>query len=274
MTKNRLIASLLIYNGNVVQTRRFKRTNMVGSAFTAVDFFNTWTVDEIVALDISYSDSHSDQFVDIVWNLSRRCFVPLSVGGKISDIEQVKMYTRAGADKVVVNTAAVDNPRLLREVSDNYGTQCLVISIDALPNGDMASGYEVVVGNGKKNTGVDVMEHVERCCELGAGEIMINSLENDGNRQGYDLELVRMVSDGTDVPVIAFGGVGEWEHLVAGIRDGHAQAAAAGNIFHYTEHSTKKAKEYMLEAGLPMRQSHFYNVDMPRLPEYEPYLNK
>ncbi len=273
MTKNRLIASLLLYNGNVVQTRRFKRTNMVGSAFTAVDFFNTWTVDEIMVLDISYTDTVSDQFVDIVWNLSRRCFVPLTVGGKVKNIEQVKLYTRAGADKVVINTAAVETPELLSQVAHNYGSQCLVVSIDAKPNSEMKSGYEAVVNNGKKTTGIDVLDHVSRCDALGAGEFMINSLENDGDRRGYDLDLVKLVSDSTDVPVIAFGGVGEWSHLVDGLVEGHAQAVAAGNIFHYTEHSTKKAKEFMLEAGQPMRLSQFYKVEMPRMPEYEPYLN-
>lgn len=274
MNRNRLIASLLINNGNVVQTRQFKRTNMVGSAFTAVDFFNSWSVDEIMVLEISYSESFAERFLDIVWNLSRRCFVPLTVGGKISCIDQVWAFTRAGADKVVINSAAVRNPALLDEVVSRFGSQCLVVSVDARRNQEMESGYEVVIDNGRLPAGVDVLRHVSSCANRGAGELVVNSLENDGDRRGYDLDLVRMVTEHVDIPVIAFGGVGKWDHLVEGIVEGHAQAVAAGNIFHYTEHSTKKAKEHMIAAGLPMRHPHFYKVQMPRKPQYEPYLNK
>ncbi len=273
MTKRRLIASLLVYNGNVVQTRRFKRTNMVGSAFTAVDFFNAWAVDEIMVLEISYSDAFMERFVDIVHNLSRRCFVPLTVGGKIRDLEMVNRYTRAGADKVILNTGAVRMPSLVTRIAENYGTQCVLVSIDGGPNPEMPSGYEVHIDNGREPAGKDVLEWAEECVELGAGEIMINSLAHDGNKQGYDLELTRMVSDAVGVPVIAFGGAGRWEDFVAGIEQGHADAVAAGNIFHYTEHSTKKAKEFMEKSGIPVRSSTFYKVDMPRRPAYEPYLH-
>jgi len=273
MTKKRLIASLLVYNGNVVQTRHFKRTNMVGSAFTAVDFFNGWTVDEIVVLEISYSDAFLDRFVDIVGNLSRRCFVPLTVGGKIRDLDLVKRYTRAGADKVIVNTNAVRNPELITAIAENYGSQCVVVSIDGRENPSLTSGYEVVVDNGREPSGRDVVFWGRECVKSGAGEIMINSLEHDGNKQGYNLDLTRLVADAVDVPVIAFGGAGKWQDFVAAINEGHADAAAAGNIFHYTEHSTKKAKEFMAQAGIPVRYSTFYRINMPRFPAYEPYLH-
>lgn len=273
-TKNRLIATLLVHEGNVVQARRFRRTNMVGSAFTAVDFFNTWTVDEIMVLEVSYSEAYLERFVDIVENLSRRCFVPLTVGGKVNSLDMVRRYTRAGADKVVLNTAAVGNPALLEEIATNFGSQCLVVSIDARPEPAMASGYEAVTENGRRTTGIDALELAKRCVKRGAGEIMVNQLEHDGDRRGYDLPLVRLMADNLDVPVIAFGGVGQWQHLVDGIAQGHADAVAAGNIFHYTEHSTKKAKEFMVKSGIPARHSTFYKVNMPRLPKYEPYLSE
>ncbi|MGE4552954.1 MAG: imidazole glycerol phosphate synthase subunit HisF [Desulfovibrionaceae bacterium] len=272
MTKRRLIATLLVHNGNVVQARRFRRTNMVGSAFTAVDFFNGWTVDEIMVLEVSYSDDYLERFADILENLSRRCFVPLSVGGKIRDIQTVQRYTRCGADKVVVNTAAVDTPDLLNRIAGDFGSQCLIVSIDARPDPAMPSGYEAVVANGKRPTGLDALALARDCVARGAGEIMVNELEHDGDRRGYDLDLVRLMADHLAVPVIAFGGVGRWEDLVDGVRRGNADAVAAGNIFHYTEHSTKKAKEFMEQAGIPVRHSTFYKVNMPRLPKYEPYL--
>lgn len=274
MIKKRLIASLLVYNGNVVQTRNFKRTNMVGSAFTAVDFFNSWTVDEIVVLEISYSKDFMERFVDIVYNLSRRCFVPLTVGGKIDDLEAVRRFTRAGADKVVVNTAAVRNPDLVKEIAEQYGSQCLVVSIDGDVNHDMPSGYETYVDNGKTATGLDAVRLAQEMVSRGAGELMINSLEHDGAKAGFNIKLTRMIADSVDVPVIAFGGAGRNQDFVDVIEQGHAEAAAAGNIFHYTEHSTKKAKEHMAQCGIPVRYSTFYRINMPRKPLYEPYLVK
>ncbi|MBU0482019.1 MAG: imidazole glycerol phosphate synthase cyclase subunit [Proteobacteria bacterium] len=273
MTKHRLIATLLVNNGNVVQTRKFKRTNMVGSAFTAVDFFNGWTVDEIVVLEISNSLSFTSRFIDIVHNLSRRCFVPLTVGGKIVDLEIVRIYTRAGADKVVINTGAVQNPNLITEVAENFGSQCAVVSIDGMRNPAMQSGYEVYIDNGRKPTGLDLLTWARKATELGAGELMVNSVEFDGDKRGYDLDLVRQVSGAVNVPVIAMGGVGRWQDLVDGIKQGNADAVSAGNIFHYTEHSTKKAKEFMADAGVSVRYSAFYKINMPRRPAYEPYLH-
>lgn len=271
MIKKRLIATLLVHNGNVVQTRKFKRTNMVGSAFTAVDFFNGWTVDEIVVLEISNDLSFQEKFVQIVEDLSRRCFVPLSIGGKITDLEQVRRLTRAGADKVVINTAALEKRDLIEAVSGQFGSQCLVVSIDAKPDPGQPSGYQVMVDNARRETGRDVLDWAEEAARRGAGEIMINQTEHDGDKRGYDLPLLRQLSDAVPVPVIAMGGVGSWDHLVEGVREGGADAVAAGNIFHYTEHSTKKAKEYMIEAGLPVRPTTFYKLNTPRRVRYAPY---
>ena len=158
MIKHRLIATLLVNNGVVVQTRKFKRTNMVGNAFTAVDFFNGWTVDEICVLEISNDTAHLAGFTDIIDGLSRRCFVPLSVGGKVTKLDDVHRYIRAGADKVVVNTAASDNPALVTEIAQAYGKQCVVVSIDARPDAAMPSGYRVVVDNARRDTDRDARE--------------------------------------------------------------------------------------------------------------------
>lgn len=271
MIKHRLIATLLVNNGVVVQTRKFKRTNMVGNAFTAVDFFNGWTVDEICVLEISNDTSHLSGFTDIIDGLSRRCFVPLSVGGKIRTLDDVHRYIRAGADKVVVNTAVAENSALITEISAAYGSQCMVVSIDARPDLAMPSGYRVVVENARRDTDRDAREWAKEAASAGAGELLINSVEHDGDKRGYDLPLLKIVSDAVAIPVIAMGGVGQWSDLVDGIREGGADAAAAGNIFHYSEHSTKKAKEFMLAAGLPMRGSTFYKLKTPRRVRYNPF---
>lgn len=269
--KHRLIASLLVRNGDVVQTRRFRPTNNIGSAFTAVDFFNGWTVDEIIVLEISQDESHIGRFEEIIEGLSRRCFVPLTVGGKVRTLDRVRTYTLAGADKIALNTAALETPELVSRIAAQYGSQCVVISIDARRNADQPSGYEAVGNRGRTPSGRDARAWAQEVVRLGAGEILLNEIEHDGDKRGYDLELVRIISDAVDVPVIAFGGVGNWDHLVDGIRLGHAHAVAAGNIFHYTEHSTKKAKEHMIAAGLPVRATTFYKVAMPRRPAYRPF---
>jgi cyclase len=271
MIKNRLIATLLVNNGMVVQTRRFKRTNVVGNAFTAVDFFNSWAVDEIVVLEISHDPSSLDEFVGIVEGLSRRCFVPLAVGGKVRDLDTVHRYVRAGADKVVINTGAFDRPSLIRETSAAYGSQCVVVSIDAAEDDAMPSGYRVAVDNARRLVDCDAVAWAREAVTCGAGELMVNAVSHDGDKRGYDLELIKNISDAVTVPVIAMGGVGEWSHLVDGIRIGGASAAAAGNIFHYVEHSTKKAKEFMTASNLPVRPTPFYKLKTPRRVRYNPF---
>ena len=271
MPKNRLIATLLVDSGRVVQTRQFKRTNMVGSAFTAVDFFNGWTVDEIVVLEISNDNDHLERMKDIVVELSRRCFVPLSVGGKIRDLDLARRYLRIGADKVVLNTGAVERPELISDVAGAYGQQCVIVSIDGKPDDAMPSGYRVAIDNARRETALDLLDWAREAVNRGAGELMVNSTSHDGNKGGYDLALIRKVAEAVPVPVIAMGGVGKLSDFVDGITLGQADAVAAGNIFHYFEHSTKKAKETMADAGLPVRHIGFYKVNMPRRPKYRPF---
>lgn len=271
MLKHRLIATLLVDSGNVVQTRFFKRTNMVGSALTAVDFFNGWTVDEIIVLEISSDTKWLPQVQRIVTELSKRCFVPLSVGGKIRDVEHAARYIRIGADKVVLNTGAVERPALIDEIAGRYGTQCVVVSIDGRPDETMPSGYRVVIDNARRATELDVVAWAREAAALGAGELMINSTTHDGNKAGYDLTLLKKVTSTVNIPVIAMGGAGKLSDFVDGITLGGADAVAAGNIFHYFEHSTKRAKEAMAAAGLPVRSIGFYRVNMPRRPKYRPF---
>ncbi len=271
MPKHRLIATLLIDRGHIVQTRCFKRTNMVGSAYTAVDFFNGWTVDEIVALEISPDAGALARMTEIVAELSRRCFVPLSVGGKIRDLGLARDYLRLGADKVVLNTGAVERPALIAEIAAHYGRQCVVVSIDARPDAAMPSGYRVMIDNARRDTGLDAAAWARQAAAEGAGELMVNATTHDGNKQGYDLKLTRAVAEAVPVPVIAMGGVGKLADFVDGIRIGGADAVAAGNIFHYFEHSTKKAKEAMAAAGIPVRHIGFYKLDMPRRLKYRPF---
>jgi imidazole glycerol-phosphate synthase subunit HisF len=271
MLKHRLIATLLVDCGNIVQTRHFKRTNMVGSAFTAVDFFNGWTVDEIIVLDISPDTSWTPRMLEIVTELSRRCFVPLSVGGKIRDVDTAARYLRIGADKVVINTAAIERPSLITEIAERYGRQCVIVSIDGRPDAEAPSGYAVTIDNGRRDTKQDVVGWAREAQDRGAGELMINSTTHDGNKQGYDLNLIKKVSAAVSIPVIAMGGAGQLSHFVDGIVSGGADAVAAGNLFHYFEHSTKKAKEAMAAAGLPVRGIGFYKVNMPRRPRYRPF---
>jgi len=271
MIKHRLIATLLVHDGDVVQTRRFRRTNMVGSAFTAVDFFNAWAVDEILVLNVSRTEEKQAVFETIVEGLSSRCFVPLTVGGKIRTLERVQHYTRAGADKVVINSHAVARPEFITEVADVYGSQCVVVSIDAAPDPSMPSGYQVRVDNGTQPTERDAIAWAREASQRGAGELLVNAIEHDGDKRGYDLALLKRVSEAVRIPVIAMGGVGNWDHLIEGISDGGADAVAAGNIFHYTEHSTKKAKEHLASHGLAVRNSAFYKVNMPKRPKYRGY---
>lgn len=270
-TKHRLIATVLVNNGIVVQTRKFKRTNMVGNAFTAVDFFNSWSVDEIIVLDISNSSEFDFKFLNIIEELSKRCFVPLSVGGKIANIEHVRKYTYAGADKIVVNTQAFLNPKLIMEITNKFGRQSCIVSIDVKSDTSQPSGYAIATNNGCNFHSYDAMKWALNVQKLGAGEVMVNNVDYDGDKRGYDLVIMEKMSNSLNIPVIAMGGVGKWQDLHDGIIKGRVDAVAAGNIFHYTEHSTKKAKEYLQKAGINVRVSDFYKINMPRKQKYRPF---
>lgn len=269
MLKKRLIPSLLVRDGRIVQSVQFRHTNVIGNVITAVDFFNGWAVDEIVILDVSRDHTGRAEFLDIVDELSERCFVPLTVGGWIASIADIETLLEHGADKIAVNTHAFRNPAFITEAAKVFGSQCIVVSIDA-KRGE--SGEPVVwIDRGRERTGVGAVEWARRAEQHGAGEILLTSIDNDGMRKGYDLPLMKGVSAAVGIPVIAFGGVGHWSHMVAGVKEGGVDAVSAGNIFHFTEHSTKKAKEYLREHGVDVRDTFFYRVSIPRRPRYKQY---
>lgn len=252
MLKKRLIPVLILRDGKVVQSVQFKHTNVIHwKPSTAVDCFDRWAADEIVILDVSRDQKQRTIFYDTIVDLSKKCFVPLTVGGWVDSVDEVCKLLRLGADKVVINTEAVFNPELISECVQVVGTQCIVVSIDAKKTGE--GQYEVYIDRGSKSANLSPFDWAKQAEEYGAGEIFLNCIDHDGNRQGYDLNLIRKVVDTVNIPVIAMGGVLTWDHLVDGVIKGGAEAVAAANIFHYTEHSTKKAKQAMQEAGIDVR---------------------
>jgi len=250
--KRRLIPVLILREGMVVQSVQFKHTNVIHwKPLTAVDFFNRWAVDEIVVLDVTRNKNKRQQFREVVLGLSNKCFVPLTVGGWVDSAEEVLKLLRLGADKVVINTEAVRKPHLITECASVVGSQCIVTSIDVKIKED--GKYEVYIDRGREPTGLSPLEWAVKAQAMGAGEIFLNCIDRDGFRQGYELTLLKGVVEAVDLPVIAMGGVLTWQHLVDGVVIGGADAVAAANIFHYTEHSTKKAKEFMRQAGIDVR---------------------
>lgn len=256
MLKKRLVAVLILRDGQVVQSVRFHHTNVIHyDPVHAMEAFNKWAVDEIVVLNVTRTADSRDAFADIVERISRCCFVPLAVGGWIADPAFAQRLLRSGADKLVVNSALADAPELVTELSERYGRQCIVGSIDFKRTSD--GTLVVAVDRGRRLIEREPVEWARRAVELGCGEIFLNSIDHDGARKGYDLETLGAVCRAVDVPVIAFGGVLAWDHLVDGIRAG-ADAVAAANIFHYTEQATKKAKAHLAAAGIEVRREGRY----------------
>lgn len=251
MLKKRLIAVLILRDGQVVQSVRFKHTNVIHyDAVHAMEAFNKWAVDEIVILNVSRDRSTRDKFAEIVERISSHCFVPLAAGGWIDDEEYAQRLLRSGADKLVINTALVDDPDLVTRLALRYGRQCIVASMDV--KRDDTGIPRIAVDRGQRMIHISPEEWARKAVELGAGEIFFNSVDHDGARKGYDLESIKKICSAVSVPVIAFGGVFTWDHLVQGI-DAGASAVAAANLFHYTEQSTRKAKTHMAQAGVLVR---------------------
>ncbi len=253
MLKHRLIALILLREGKVVQSVQFKHTNAIHyDPVHALESFNRWAIDEIVVLNVARNDKDAKELPATVQRISRSCFVPLTAGGWIRSVDDARQLLARGADKVVLNTAAFDRPELISELARQFGNQCIVVSIDAQTSDD--GGEVVVVDRGRRPTGTKVVDWARQAEERGAGEILLNSIPHDGKRRGYHLDLLRSVSEAVNIPLIAMGGVLRWEHLAQGITEAGADAVAAANIFHYTEHSSKKAKRYLLNKGLNFRQ--------------------
>jgi len=252
MLKKRLIAVLILRDGQVVQSVRFKHTNVIHyDAVHAMEAFNKWAVDEIVILNVSREAESRDQFAKIVERISSHCFVPLTAGGWIDDEEYAQKLLRSGADKLVLNTALLNNPNLVQKLALRYGRQCIVASVDV--KRDESGLAKVAVDRGSKMIDATPEEWVSKATQLGVGEIFFNSIDHDGARKGYDIETIKKICNLVDVPVIAFGGVFTWDHLVDGINAG-ASAVAVANQFHYTEQSTRKAKTFLANANIMVRK--------------------
>lgn len=251
MLKKRLIAVLTLRDGQVVQSVRFKHTNVIHyDAVHAMEAFNKWAVDEIVALNVSRDATSRDQFAEMVERISKHCFVPLTAGGWIDNDDYAQKLLRSGADKLVINTALADAPQFVSRLALRYGRQCIVASIDVKRSD--AGLPQIVVDRGSREIDVAPEAWALKAVELGAGEILFNSVDHDGARKGYDLESIQKICKIVSIPVIAFGGVFSWKHLLEGISVG-AESVAVANQFHYTEQSTRKAKTYLANAGVLVR---------------------
>lgn len=253
MLSKRVIVCLDVDHGRVVKGIGFRELRDVGDPAELAARYEAQGADEVVFLDISASVQGRDMLLDAVGRTARALFVPLTVGGGIRSVEDVDRALRAGADKVAINTAAVTRPALLTEAADRFGSQCVVVSIDALRDDDAPSGYRVHVRGGRSATPLDAVEWAARCAELGAGEVLLTAIHQDGARTGFDLALTRQVVEAVAVPVIASGGAGEPAHFVQAVAPGLADAALAAGIFHDGLVAVADVKRALDQAGLPVR---------------------
>jgi cyclase len=250
MLKVRVIPCLDVKDGRVVKGVNFVDLIDAGDPVEQATIYDAAGADELCFLDITASHENRDTIYDVVRGTAERCFMPLTVGGGVRAVEDIRKLLLAGADKVSINTAAVKNPDFVREAAIKFGSQCIVVAVDAKRVGD---GFEIFTHGGREPTGIEAVAWAKRMAEYGAGEILLTSMDRDGTKLGFDIPLTRAISDAVPVPVIASGGVGTLEHLVEGVRDGHASAVLAASIFHFGTYSMREAKEYMAKAGLPMR---------------------
>ncbi len=251
MLKARIIPCLDVKDGRVVKGVNFVDLRDAGDPAAQARVYDEAGADELCFLDITASHEKRPIILDAVAHTAEHCFMPLTVGGGVRRVEDFRALLLAGADKVAINTAAVEMPELIRAAAEKFGSQCVVVAIDA--RRDAAGRFEVVTHGGRTPTGLEAVTWARRAAALGAGEILLTSMDRDGTKQGYDMPLTRAVADAVRVPVIASGGAGRLEHLVEAIRDGHASAVLAASIFHFGEYSLAQAKDYMAKAGVPVR---------------------
>jgi cyclase len=251
MLKARIIPCLDVKDGRVVKGVNFVDLRDAGDPVEQARIYDAAGADELCFLDITASHEKRDIILDVVARTAEVCFMPLTVGGGVRTTEDIRRLLLAGADKVSINTAAVDNPDFVREAAEKFGTQCIVVAVDA--KRAEAGRFEVFVHGGRTPTGLDAIAWARRMTDYGAGEILLTSMDRDGTKQGYDIELTRRIVDAVPVPVIASGGVGTLDHLVEGVRDGHASALLAASIFHFGTYSIAEAKAHLARAGIAIR---------------------
>ena len=251
MLKARIIPCLDVKDGRVVKGVNFVDLRDAGDPVEQARVYDAAGADELCFLDITASSENRDTIFEVVSGAAEQCFMPLTVGGGVRTTNDIRKLLLAGADKVSINTAAVHRPEFVAEASERFGAQCIVVAIDAKSVGE--DRWEIFTHGGRKPTGIDAVEWAKKMVENGAGEILLTSMDRDGTGIGFDIALLRAITDVIPVPVIASGGVGKLDHLVEGVRDGHATAVLAATIFHFGEYSIQQAKAHMVKAGVPMR---------------------
>ena len=251
MLKKRIIPCLDVKNGRVVKGINFVDLVDAGDPVEQAKIYDTQGADELCFLDITASNENRNILLDTVKKIAENCFIPLTVGGGIRNIEDIRNLLLAGADKVSINTAAVNNNNLVKESAEKFGSQCIVVAVDAKKVED--NKWEIFTHGGRKSTGIDALKFIEKIESLGAGEILLTSMDRDGTKKGYDLDLTKKISGLTNIPVIASGGVGNLKHLYEGIKIGNANAVLAASIFHFGEYTILEAKQYLDSKGIPVR---------------------
>ena len=251
MLKARIIPCLDVKDGRTVKGVNFVDLVDAGDPVEQAKFYDEQGADELTFLDITASHENRDTIFDVVNRTAEQCFMPLTVGGGVRQVEDIRKLLLAGADKVSINTAAVHRPEFVGEAAEKFGSQCIVVAIDARSTGPQK--WEIFTHGGRESTGIDAIDWAGKMANLGAGEILLTSMDRDGTRSGFDIELTRALSDSVQIPVIASGGVGTLDHLVEGIRDGHASAVLAASIFHFGEYTISEAKAHMAAAGVAVR---------------------
>ena len=249
MLKNRIIPCLDVKNGRVVKGINFVDLQDAGDPVEQAKIYSDGGADEICFLDITASNENRDTIYEVVEKTSKKCFVPLTVGGGVRSIEDINKLLNCGADKVSINTAAVQNPDVVVESSQKFGSQCIVVAIDAKKNGDV---WEIFTHGGRNKTGINALEFAKKMEKNGAGELLVTSMDKDGTQSGYDIELMKNISSSVNIPLIASGGVGTLDHLVNGIKSG-ANAVLAASIFHYGTFSIEEVKQYLASKDIPVR---------------------
>lgn len=256
MLTTRIIPCLDVKDGRVVKGVNFIDLRDAGDPMEQAKVYDAAGADELCFLDITASHEKRGILLDVVRRTAEECFMPLTVGGGVRTLEDIRQLLLAGADKVSINTAAVENPDFVRQAAEKFGSQCIVVAVDAKSvagDADAEARFEIFTHGGRKATGLDAIDWSVRLCELGAGEILLTSMDRDGTKQGYNLPLTRAIADAVPVPVIASGGVGSLDHLAAGVLEGHASAVLAASIFHFGTYSIAEAKAAMAASGVAVR---------------------